>query len=80
MKARLFLLAVSLLAALPAAAQEFPNRAITMIVAFPPGGVADITARPTAAAMEKILKQPVAVTTCVGGTPWCAPTRSRSGA
>ena len=32
-----------------------------MIVAFPPGGVADITARPTAAAMEKVLKQPVAV-------------------
>jgi tripartite-type tricarboxylate transporter receptor subunit TctC len=30
-------------------------------VAFPPGGVADITARPTAAAMEKILKQPVTV-------------------
>jgi tripartite-type tricarboxylate transporter receptor subunit TctC len=48
--------------ALPAAAQEtFPGRAITMIVAFPPGGVADITARPTAAAMEKVLKQPVAV-------------------
>jgi len=32
-----------------------------MIVAFPPGGVADITGRPTAAAMEKILKQPVSV-------------------
>jgi tripartite-type tricarboxylate transporter receptor subunit TctC len=47
----------------PVAAQEaFPARGITMIVAFPPGGVADITARPTAAAMEKILKQPVAVT------------------
>ncbi len=50
-------------AAVPVLAQEtFPNRGITMIVAFPPGGVADITARPTAAAMEKILKQPVAVT------------------
>jgi len=49
-------------AGLPANAQEaFPSRAITMIVAFPPGGVADITARPTAAAMEKVLKQPVAV-------------------
>lgn len=47
----------------PAVAQDaFPSRAISMIVAFPPGGVADITARPTAAAMEKILKQPVAVT------------------
>jgi len=49
-------------AGLPANAQEaFPGRAITMIVAFPPGGVADITARPTAAAMEKVLKQSVAV-------------------
>jgi tripartite-type tricarboxylate transporter receptor subunit TctC len=47
----------------PAGAQEvFPSRAITMIVPFPPGGVADITARPTAAAMEKILKQPISVT------------------
>jgi len=47
----------------PAIAQEaFPGRAISMIVAFPPGGVADITARPTAAALEKILKQPVTVT------------------
>ncbi|MGH8701364.1 MAG: tripartite tricarboxylate transporter substrate binding protein [Burkholderiales bacterium] len=50
-------------AATPAIAQDaFPNRAISMIVAFPPGGVADITARPTAAALEKILKQPVTVT------------------
>jgi tripartite-type tricarboxylate transporter receptor subunit TctC len=47
----------------PAVAQEaYPSRAISMIVAFPPGGVADITARPTAATMEKILKQPVTVT------------------
>lgn len=47
----------------PAVAQEaFPGRAISMIVAFPPGGVADITARPTAAALEKVLKQPVTVT------------------
>jgi tripartite-type tricarboxylate transporter receptor subunit TctC len=62
MKPRLLIAAACLLVALPAAAQEaFPARAITMIVAFPPGGVADITGRPTAAAMEKILKQPVAV-------------------
>lgn len=51
------------LASTGAVAQEaYPSRAITMIVPFPPGGVADITARPTAAAMEKILKQPIAVT------------------
>lgn len=46
----------------PAGAQEsFPARAITLIVPFPPGGVAEITGRPTAMAMEKILKQPVAI-------------------
>src|SRR5688572_12906052 len=47
----------------PVAAQEqFPAHAITMIVPFPPGGVADTTGRPTAAALEKVLKQPIAVT------------------
>jgi len=63
-----FLTAVALaLLALAAAAQEkFPSRPITMIVAFPPGGVADITARPTVAAMERILKQPVNVTNRTG--------------
>jgi tripartite-type tricarboxylate transporter receptor subunit TctC len=55
--------AICALASAPALAQEaFPTRAITMIVPFPPGGVADVTGRPTAAAMEKILKQPVAIT------------------
>ena len=54
---------VAALACSLAIAQDaFPTRAITMIVPFPPGGVADITGRPTAAAMEKILKQPVAIT------------------
>jgi len=61
MKTKRFLIAACMFAPLAAGAQEFPNRAISMIVAFPPGGVADITARPTAAAMEKILKQPVSV-------------------
>jgi tripartite-type tricarboxylate transporter receptor subunit TctC len=55
------------LAATSAFAQDaYPSRPITMIVAFPPGGVADITARPTAAAMERILKQPVNVTNRTG--------------
>ncbi len=42
-----------------ACAQGYPSKPITMIVPFPPGGVADLTGRPTALAMEKILKQPV---------------------
>jgi tripartite-type tricarboxylate transporter receptor subunit TctC len=39
----------------------YPTRPITILVAFPPGGVADNTARPVAAALERILKQPVTV-------------------
>jgi tripartite-type tricarboxylate transporter receptor subunit TctC len=44
-----------------AGAQDYPTKPITMIVPFPPGGVADIVGRPLAAAMEKTLKQPVVV-------------------
>jgi tripartite-type tricarboxylate transporter receptor subunit TctC len=56
------LLACLAFAAAAAHAQsDFPNRAITMIVPFPPGGVADITARPVAEAMGRILRQPVVV-------------------
>jgi len=50
-----------LLAASSLAAQEYPNRPITMIVPFPPGGVADTVARPVAEAMANVLKQPVVV-------------------
>src|SRR4051812_21963118 len=42
-------------------AQEYPSRPVTMIVPFPPGGVADIVGRPLAVAMEKSLRQPVVV-------------------
>ena len=51
MRQRIALIALALLA-VPAFAQDaYPSRPITMVVAFPPGGVADITARPTAFAM-----------------------------
>src|SRR3954465_2696855 len=39
----------------------YPSRPVTLIVPFPPGGVADITGRPTALALEKVLKQPVVI-------------------
>ncbi|HSD53340.1 MAG TPA: tripartite tricarboxylate transporter substrate binding protein [Burkholderiales bacterium] len=48
-------------AALPAQSQQYPNRPITMIVPFPPGGIADITGRPLAVSMSKALGQPVVV-------------------
>lgn len=48
--------------ALPALAQtDYPTRTVTMIVPFPPGGVADITARPVAEAMGRRLLQTVIV-------------------
>jgi tripartite-type tricarboxylate transporter receptor subunit TctC len=42
-------------------ADTYPSRPIQIIVPFPPGGVADLVARPAAAGLEKQLKQPVAV-------------------
>ena len=49
-------------AAITARAQsDYPSHAVTMIVPFPPGGVADITGRPVAEAMGRYLRQPVVV-------------------
>ena len=46
----------------PAWAEDpYPTRPVSMVVAFPPGGLADNTARPVATALERILKQPVAI-------------------
>jgi tripartite-type tricarboxylate transporter receptor subunit TctC len=46
---------------LSVSAAEFPDHAITMIVPFPPGGVADTVARPVADAMSRYLAQPVVI-------------------
>lgn len=57
----------SSLMARPTFAQEaFPSRAVTILVAFPPGGANDAVTRPIASAMEPILKQPVVVETKAG--------------
>jgi tripartite-type tricarboxylate transporter receptor subunit TctC len=40
-------------------AQDYPSKPITMVLPFPPGGVAEIVGRPLASMMEKSLKQPV---------------------
>ena len=42
-------------------AADYPDHAITMIVPFPPGGVADTVARPVAEAMARDLQQPVVI-------------------
>ena len=39
----------------------FPQKAITMVVPFPPGGLADIVGRPVAEAMSRELGQPVVI-------------------
>ncbi|WP_233553158.1 Bug family tripartite tricarboxylate transporter substrate binding protein [Teichococcus wenyumeiae] len=45
-----------------AGAQEaWPSRSVQMIVPFPPGGQADVTARPVAAALERVFGQAVPV-------------------
>jgi tripartite-type tricarboxylate transporter receptor subunit TctC len=51
---------------LEAAAQDFPSRPITIINAFPPGGINDLVTRPAANALEGIFKQPVVVETKAG--------------
>jgi len=48
-------------AVFPVAAADFPDHAITMVVPFPPGGVADTVARPVAEAMGRDLQQPVII-------------------
>jgi tripartite-type tricarboxylate transporter receptor subunit TctC len=54
--------------ALPGAvlAQDYPSRAVTMVVAFPPGGQGDVVARPIAAGLERLWKVPVPVVNRAG--------------
>jgi tripartite-type tricarboxylate transporter receptor subunit TctC len=49
------------MAAMASAQGNYPTKAITLIVPFPPGGLADVVARPVADAMSRDLGQPVIV-------------------
>ena len=40
---------------------DYPNKALKMIVPFPPGGLADIVARPVSEALSRELGQPVVI-------------------
>ena len=65
-RGRFLFVVLALAVAGVAAAQEFPTRPINIVAPFPPGGQADLMARPTAAAMEKLLKSPVVVVNKTG--------------
>jgi tripartite-type tricarboxylate transporter receptor subunit TctC len=59
----------------PAAQEVYPSRAVTIVSPYPPGGAADLTARPLAPALERSLKQSVVVVNKTGaggavGTQW----------
>jgi tripartite-type tricarboxylate transporter receptor subunit TctC len=58
-----FTLAVAFLfsTALAAAQESYPAHPITLVVPFPPGGVADIVGRPFADALSRELKTPVVI-------------------
>ena len=55
------LVAIAAFVLATAAHAQYPDHAITMVVPFPPGGVADTVARPVADAMSRELKQPVVI-------------------
>jgi tripartite-type tricarboxylate transporter receptor subunit TctC len=50
-----------------AQAKEYPDRAVTLVVPFAPGGVTDLAARAVANGLEKQLKQTVMVVNKPGG-------------
>jgi len=51
---------------LPLAAQDFPNRPITIVMPYDPGGLPDIVARAVAAKMQDVLGQPVIIRNRLG--------------
>ncbi|MDP2411524.1 MAG: tripartite tricarboxylate transporter substrate binding protein [Pseudolabrys sp.] len=54
-------IAVAGLAVTTSRADDYPTKPVTFIVPFPPGGLVDFTARPVAAALERVWKQPAVI-------------------
>src|SRR4051812_35456024 len=56
---------------------SYPSKPITLVVPFPPGGVAELVGRPLAAELEKSLRQPIVLINRPGaggggGSAWAA--------
>jgi tripartite-type tricarboxylate transporter receptor subunit TctC len=59
--------AAAAFAAKPTFAQEaYPARPVTLVNPFPPGGAVDVVARPLAAVLEPVLRQPLVIETKAG--------------
>ncbi len=65
---RLLIAVACATASLTAQAQGFPNKAITIVVPNPPGGMNQIHAQPLSAVIERLTKQPAPVVNRSGGT------------
>ena len=63
MKAAIFVLASAALVCAPALARatDYPNKPITLMIGFAPGGPSDVMARILPKKMEEILKQPMVI-------------------
>src|SRR5215467_1136860 len=74
--ARALAAALLALATGAASAQTYPDRSVTMIVAFPPGGADDATARFIQDAMQKALGQPIVIENLGGAGGMIAATKA----
>jgi tripartite-type tricarboxylate transporter receptor subunit TctC len=61
------ILVLALVSVVPAAAQQYPERPLTIVAAYPAGGMVDIVARPLAEGMKRKFPKGVAVLNRPGG-------------